>query len=112
MKSAAVIKRSVNIAGHNTSISLEDEFWDGLQEIAESRGKPASHLIASINAERKSTNLSSAVRLFVLGFYRDQDRSRKLVDVALLEAPTLDSLDPPHQPCRDKTLGPLIKGRR
>ena len=107
-----VISRSININGHKTSISLEDEFWDSLQEIAESRGKPVSHLIASINAERKSTNLSSAVRLFVLGFYRNQHSGQKLVDVALSEAPTLDSLDPPHQPCRDKTLGLLIKGRR
>jgi predicted DNA-binding ribbon-helix-helix protein len=87
MKSAAVIKRSVSIAGHNTSISLEDESWNSLQEIAESRGKPASHLIASIDAERKSTNLSSAVRLFVLGFYRDQYSRKKIVDVAPAEAP-------------------------
>jgi predicted DNA-binding ribbon-helix-helix protein len=86
MKSAAVVKRSVNIAGHNTSITLEDEFWNGLQEIAESRDQPVSHLIACINAERKLTNLSSAIRLFVLGFYRAHYSSSKLVDLAVEDA--------------------------
>ena len=86
MRSAALIKHSVNIAGRNTSITLEDEFWNGLREIADSRGETVSNLIASINAERKSTNLSSAVRLFVLSFYRDQHNGSKLVDLAHEEA--------------------------
>ena len=82
MKSPALIKRSIAIAGRDTSITLEDEFWNGLREIANSRGETVSHLIASINAGRKSTNLSSAIRLFVLGFYRSHYNRSKLVDLA------------------------------
>ena len=66
-----IIKRSILIAGHRTSVSVEDEFWKGLKEIAEQRHETLSHLIASIDAERKHANLSSAIRLYVLEFYRD-----------------------------------------
>lgn len=58
-------KRSVLIAGHPTSVSVEDEFWAALKEIAEARSVSLNHLIAEIDRER-GTNLSSAVRLFVL----------------------------------------------
>ncbi len=58
-------KRSVMIAGHATSISLEREFWDALKAIAERRGLSLNALVASIDAER-SGNLSSALRLLVL----------------------------------------------
>jgi len=72
MKSS-VIKRSVVIAGHKTSISLEDAFWNCLREIAKGRGQTLSALIGSIDTDRQLGNLSSAIRLFVLGcFYRDQ----------------------------------------
>ena len=72
MKSS-ILKRSVVIAGHKTSISLEDEFWNCLQEIAKGRGQTLSALIGSIDTDRQLGNLSSAIRLFVLGcFYRDQ----------------------------------------
>src|SRR5262249_39956664 len=79
MKSA-ICKRSVVLAGHKTSISLENEFWKPLQAIAKARAVTVSDLIASINADRQHAdrqhgNLSSALRLFVLGFYRDQMRS-------------------------------------
>src|SRR5262249_61128907 len=74
MKSA-ICKRSVVLAGHKTSISLENEFWKPLQAIAKARAVTVSDLIASINADRQHGNLSSALRLFVLGFYRDQVRS-------------------------------------
>ena len=67
-----VLKRSINIAGHKTSISVEDEFWDGLKEIACERGMTVAAMIGAIDGGRKHTNLSSAIRLFVLGFYRDQ----------------------------------------
>ena len=67
-----VFKRSLNIAGRRTSISVEDDFWSSLREIAKARHQTLSHLVRSINAERQHANLSSAVRLFVLGFYRDQ----------------------------------------
>jgi predicted DNA-binding ribbon-helix-helix protein len=67
-----VIKHSIVIGGHKTSISLEDAFWKGLREIASGRDVSLSDLVASIDTDRQHTNLSSAVRLFVLGFYRDQ----------------------------------------
>ena len=65
-----VIKRSVVIDGHKTSISLEDAFWRGLKEIAGIRKMTLSDLISSIDAERKHANLSSAIRLFILDFHR------------------------------------------
>jgi predicted DNA-binding ribbon-helix-helix protein len=65
-------KRSVIIGGHKTSVSLEDGFWSALKEIAGRRGVTVSHLVASIDHDRQDGNLSSAVRLFVLSFYRDQ----------------------------------------
>jgi predicted DNA-binding ribbon-helix-helix protein len=72
-----IAKRSVVIAGHKTSVSLEDEFWEGLREIAGERDQTLSYLINTINTGRQHTNLSSAIRLFVLGFYRDQIGSLK-----------------------------------
>ena len=71
MKST-VIKRSVVLAGHKTSVSLEDAFWSSLREIAKGEGKSLTQVISSIDADRQFTNLSSAIRLFVLGFYRGQ----------------------------------------
>jgi predicted DNA-binding ribbon-helix-helix protein len=67
-----IIKRSVVIGFHKTSVSLEDAFWKSLREIAGGRDMPLSHLVATIDADRQYTNLSSAIRLFILGFYRDQ----------------------------------------
>jgi predicted DNA-binding ribbon-helix-helix protein len=64
-------KRSIIIAGQKPSISLEDEFWDDLRRIAGGRDATLSDLVAIIDADRHG-NLSSAIRLFVLGFYRDQ----------------------------------------
>lgn len=66
----AVIKRSVMIAGHRTSVSLEQPFWDALREIAEERGSSIAGLVAEIDAGRGDSNLSSAIRLFVLGYFR------------------------------------------
>jgi predicted DNA-binding ribbon-helix-helix protein len=71
MKSS-VIKRSVVIAGRRSSVSVEDDFWSSLRDIAKQRHQTLSDLVSSIKAEREQTNLSSAIRLFVLGFYRDQ----------------------------------------
>jgi predicted DNA-binding ribbon-helix-helix protein len=65
-----VIKRSIVIAGHKTSVSLEDAFWRGLKEIAIGRDKTLSDLVAEIDTERQHGNLSSAIRLFVLDHYR------------------------------------------
>jgi predicted DNA-binding ribbon-helix-helix protein len=67
-----VIKRSIALAGHKTSVSLEDAFWDALKEIAGGRRETLSTLVARIATERQHGNLSSSIRLFVLGIYRDQ----------------------------------------
>jgi predicted DNA-binding ribbon-helix-helix protein len=69
MKSV-VVKRSIVIAGHKTSVSLEDEFWSGLKEIAAGRRQTLSDLVAGIDTGRAGGNLSSAIRLFVLNYYR------------------------------------------
>ena len=63
-------KRSVRVAGHPTSISLEDEFWDALGEIARARALSVTKLIDEIDAGRGQAGLSSAIRLFVLAHYR------------------------------------------
>jgi predicted DNA-binding ribbon-helix-helix protein len=70
-----VIKRSIVIAGHKTSVSLEDAFWNGLKEIAVSQHATLSDLVAGIDSERPHGNLSSAVRLFVLRHYQSQTRT-------------------------------------
>ena len=77
-----VLKHSIVIAGHKTSVSVEDEFWDSFKEIASERGMTVAAMIGAIDGDRKHANLSSAVRLFVLGVYRDQ--------IASLEQPLID----------------------
>jgi predicted DNA-binding ribbon-helix-helix protein len=62
-------KRSVMIAGHSTSLTLEEPFWRDLAEIAAARGVSLNALIARVDAERRS-NLSSALRLFLRDCYR------------------------------------------
>ena len=69
-----VVKRSIIIAGHKTSVSLEDAFWKGLKEIARGRSVPLSELVTTIDTDRRHGNLSSAIRLFVLDYYRTQAR--------------------------------------
>ncbi len=71
-----VIKRSIVIAGHKTSVSIEDAFWAALKDIANARRQSLAELIASIDGARqtgnRSGNLSSAIRVFVLDHYRDK----------------------------------------
>ena len=69
MKSS-IVKRSIIIGSHKTSVSLEDAFWRGLKDIAVSRRATLSDLVTSINTERRYGNLSSAIRLFVLSHYQ------------------------------------------
>jgi len=59
-------KRSVNILGHQTSITLEDEFWEALKLEAKHRGLSLNKLIAEIDDNRAERNLSSAIRLYIL----------------------------------------------
>ena len=61
-----MVKRSLSIAGHRTSISLEAAFWDGVRAIAERQGCSIAALVAAIDADRTDANLSSAIRVFVL----------------------------------------------
>ena len=65
-------KRSVTISGHRTSVSLEAPFWDALREIAEQDGISLNALITKIDAERSISNLSSALRIFVLEWFRSR----------------------------------------
>jgi predicted DNA-binding ribbon-helix-helix protein len=79
MKSS-VVKRSIVIAGHKTSISLEDAFWKGLKEIAAARNQTLSDMVATIDQERQDGNLSSAIRLFVLDHYRNRHADTAVAD--------------------------------
>ena len=67
-----IAKRSVVVAHHKTSVSLEEPFWNGLRAIASERGIALSALIETIDTNRQSANLSSAIRLFVLRHFCDQ----------------------------------------
>ena len=71
MKST-VVKRSIILAGHKTSVSLEDAFWRGLKDIATNRRMTMSDLVSSIDLDRQQGNLSSAIRLFVLDYFRSR----------------------------------------
>ena len=75
-KNSSVIKRSVVRNGHKSSISLEDEFWDALREIADSKQIAISALVATIDHGRTTNNLSSAIRVFVLDHFRRNDHTR------------------------------------
>jgi predicted DNA-binding ribbon-helix-helix protein len=75
-----VAKRSLVVAGHKTSVSLEEEFWKGLKEIASRRLMTVSALVGSVADQRQQGNLSSALRLFVLEFYRSQVSDVKALD--------------------------------
>jgi predicted DNA-binding ribbon-helix-helix protein len=75
---SAVIKRSVSIRGHRTSFSVEQQFFDTLQEIANERAMPMAALIAEIDENRaRNTNLSSAIRLYVLDWTRSEATAQK-----------------------------------
>ena len=67
-----VAKRSIVLSGRNTSVTLEAEFWQGLKEIARRHRMTVSELVGFIDLQRQHNNLSYALRLFVLRFYRSQ----------------------------------------
>ena len=69
-QTSPIKKRSAFIQGHKTSISLEDDFWNALHEIADGQQRPISHLINHIAEGREGQNLSSAVRVYVLRHYQ------------------------------------------
>jgi len=71
MKSS-ILKRSVVIEGHKTSVSLEDAFWNDLKKIAQTQRATLSELVGKIDGARQHGNLSSAIRLFVLGYFHTE----------------------------------------
>jgi predicted DNA-binding ribbon-helix-helix protein len=82
MMKSAVRKRSILIGKHKTSVSLEDAFWLYLQSIAKEKNLSVSAMIAQIDGVRGRHNLSSALRLYVLGFYRSQAQAAALSQAA------------------------------
>jgi predicted DNA-binding ribbon-helix-helix protein len=82
MQGSVIVKRSVRIAGHATSISLEAAFWQGLCDIAAARRLSVNGLVAAIDATRGG-NLSSAIRLFVLDSARNGELTGATVDATL-----------------------------
>ena len=67
---SAIVKRSIVIVGHKTSVSLEDAFWLSLKQIGKVQNMTLSTLVANIDTHRQHGNLSSAIRLFVLDYFR------------------------------------------
>jgi predicted DNA-binding ribbon-helix-helix protein len=65
-----VVKRSIVVAGHKTSVSLEEAFWSSMKEICGERSMTLSELVGEIDGNRKLGNLSSAIRLFVLDHFK------------------------------------------
>jgi predicted DNA-binding ribbon-helix-helix protein len=65
-----VVKRSIVVAGHKTSVSLEEAFWNGMKEISGERNLTLSELVGEIDSQRQQGNLSSAIRLFVLDHFK------------------------------------------
>ena len=73
MKSS-IVKRSIELHGHKTSVSLEDEFWNGLHAIADEGPTPMAVLLKTIDSARGPANLSSAIRVFVLNHFVARSR--------------------------------------
>ena len=73
-------KRSLSIAGHRTSIALEPQFWTALEAMAAQSDQTLAGLIRSIDETRQTDNLSSAVRLAVLGWYQRQLAATKTTE--------------------------------
>ena len=84
MKSS-VVKRSIIIDGHKTSVSLEDPFWTELKKIAHTLQVTLSELVTKIDGTREQSNLSSAIRLFVLHHFRNEDKRMEVPKAHLSE---------------------------
>jgi predicted DNA-binding ribbon-helix-helix protein len=72
MNKSPVVKRSVVVGGHKTSVSLEEAFWSSMKEISVERAMTLSELVGEVDAARQQGNLSSAIRLFVLDHFRSR----------------------------------------
>ena len=73
----SILRRLIVRSGYRTTTTLEDEFWEGLQAIAKTQGKTISQLIIQINDQHDLGNLSSAIRMFVLRYYRNEWQDTK-----------------------------------
>lgn len=87
MKSS-VVKRSIVIDGHKTSVSLEDAFWTDLKDIAYGQRVTLSELVAKIDGARQQGNLSSAIRLFVLQHFQNENKRAGETDADRIEITT------------------------
>jgi predicted DNA-binding ribbon-helix-helix protein len=96
---SAVVKRSIVIAGHKTSVSLEDEFWSSLKEIGKGNKTTLSKLVADIDMRRPHRNLSSAIRLFVLDHFRSQiaETSTHRIGAGMATPRVTEGARPSHQ---------------
>jgi predicted DNA-binding ribbon-helix-helix protein len=100
---STIVKRSIVIAGHKSSVSLEDAFWKGLKEIARERDMTLSDLVSSIDSARQQGNLSSAIRLFVLNHY--QNDSATTLANGLRRAMSLQRERRPNSPAPEWATG-------
>ena len=71
-----VTKRSPLVDGRKTSVTLEDEFWNALKEIAATQNVGTPKLISMIDRQRQNNNLSSSIRVYVLGYYRERSDAK------------------------------------
>jgi predicted DNA-binding ribbon-helix-helix protein len=71
-----VMKRSTLVDGRKTSVTLEDEFWTALKKIATTQNVGTPKLISTIDSQRQNNNLSSAIRVYVLSYYRERCDAR------------------------------------
>ncbi len=85
----AVIKRSVMVGGHKTSVSLEDAFWISLKDIALRSSLSLSALLEKIDRHRQTSNLSSAIRLFVLDYFRKRAISMMFIGERQIASPAI-----------------------
>jgi predicted DNA-binding ribbon-helix-helix protein len=82
-----VLRHSIMLDGHKTSVALEDAFWSGLKEIADAKGITVSAMIAEIDKNRRHGNRSSAIRQFVLDHVRNGHRHQGSKRVAKVHQP-------------------------
>ncbi|OAF12107.1 MULTISPECIES: ribbon-helix-helix domain-containing protein [Bradyrhizobium] len=85
-----VAKRSIVVDGHRTSVSIEEAFWTGLKEISSLRNMTLSQLVGEIDRNRQQGNLSSAIRVFVLGYFKNLAASTQLQQKVPAPQPSRD----------------------
>jgi predicted DNA-binding ribbon-helix-helix protein len=100
-----ILKRSIMIAGQKTSVSLEDEFWQALKQIAAGLDMPVAELVHQIGRQREYGNLSSALRLFVLEHYLSRAKVNRTSEAAQ-EAPQESAQGPAQGPAQGKVCPP------